>query len=299
MTRSRGRASPSRRQTERKDAGEGEKVAVLGLGKAGGSLLASLGAARVDVVARARRPDDLFKKRGLEDATLLVLAVPDASLADVAADLARRRSVPPFVVHMSGALGLDALSPLAHRVAVGSFHPLASLDGRRPIPAGTLIAWDASGGRRGARALPALARRVQGKPVRLTDAERARYHAGAVVAGNLPVALLAAGVQLLVEAGVPKELARVSLARLLRTQAENAEKAPLALALTGPLARGDASTLRRHLDVLDENHAELASIYRQLSRVLVDEVVAHPPGVKAALRRALAASSAQGIRRRQ
>lgn len=270
-----------------------ETSAVLGLGKAGGALLASLALAGVPVSARARRLDALLAHRGFPRASLLFLAVPDGALPAIADELARARRSPALrlVVHMSGARGLDALAPLAGTACVGSFHPLASLDGRSPIPAGTLVAWDVEAGARGAaRALPALARLIRCRPARIPDAERTRYHAGAVVAGNLPVALLAAGVRLLVEAGVPEGLARVSLARLLRSQAENAERRSLGEALTGPVARGDVDTITRHLALLDADEPALADVYRALSRALVD-VAPHPSGKKAALRRALSSRS--------
>lgn len=263
-------------------------VAVLGLGKAGGSLLASLAQANVPVAARARRLPALRRARGRAAAELLFLAVPDDALTDVASALARWPTLPPVIVHLSGSRGLKALAPLASRAVVGSFHPLASLDGVHPIPRGSLIAWDASSVRVG-KQLAALARRMGGVPARVRDEERALYHAGAVVAGNLPVALLHEGIHLLVEAGVPETTARVALARLLRSQADNAERLPLGRALSGPVARGDADTLARHLARLEANRPLLAGLYRELSRILIDEVAAHPAATRARLRRALTA----------
>lgn len=266
-----------------------ERVAVLGLGKAGGALIASLTQAGVTVVARARRVDALLKARALRDAQVLFLAVPDGALEEVAASLAARfpkHLEPPVVAHLAGARGLDALHHLEGRAHIASFHPLASLNGREPIPAGTLIAWDASRAADGRR-LAALARRLELTPARITDKDRVRYHAGAVVAGNLPVALLAWGTRLLTDAGVPEPAARRALARLLLSQAENALAEPLPRALTGPVARGDVNTLRRHLALLDAEEPALAGLYRALSRDLVDGVTAHPPAVKRALRMAL------------
>ncbi|MBI1949063.1 MAG: DUF2520 domain-containing protein [Deltaproteobacteria bacterium] len=266
---------------------ESGDVAVLGLGKAGGALVASFERAQVPIVARARRLAALARRRGHLDSATLFLAVPDEALPGVVAALAAWPALPRAVVHLSGARGLDVLEPLAARAAIGSFHPLASLDGRGPVPAGTLIAWDAHGASAGAR-LAALARRIGGVPAHVRDDARTLYHAGAVVAGNLPVALLHEGVSLLVEAGVPRTTARVALARLLRSQADNAERRALSLALSGPVARGDADTLARHLRALDRDHPALARLYRELSRVLVDDVSGHDAPTKRRLARALA-----------
>lgn len=262
-------------------------MAVLGLGKAGGSLSASFAAARVPVVARARRLPALARRRARLARTVLFLAVPDDALTDVADALARWPTLPPVVAHLSGARGLDVLGALAARTTIASFHPLASLDGRHPVPAGTLVAWDARTALVGAH-LVTLARRLGCVPARVTDDARTLYHAGAVVAGNLPVALLAAGVRLLVTAGVPASTARVALARLLRSQAANAERSDLATALSGPVARGDADTLARHLRALDDVDAPLAELYRALSQRLIDDVRAPDRSTRARLTRALA-----------
>lgn len=273
--------SPARRGRRARAA------AVLGLGKVGGALLASLAMAGVPVSARARRLPALLRQRGLADAKLLFLAIPDDALAETARQLAAAPALPPAVVHLSGSRGLEVLAPLKGRSAMASFHPLASLDGKHPIPPGTLLAWDASDERVG-RQLAALARRVHGVPARVRDDARALYHAGAVVAGNLPVALLREGIALLVQAGVPEATARVALARLLRSQADNAERLPLARALSGPVARGDADTMARHLALLDQTRTRrLAALYRELSRLLIDEVVEHDPATRRRLRAAL------------
>ena len=92
-----------------------------------------------------------------------------------------------------------------------------------------------------------------GIAVRVPSAQRTRYHAGAVLSANLAMALLDAGVGLLVGAGVPDDLARQGLARLLRSAADGALARPLRASLTGPVSRGDADTIRRHLALLDDD----------------------------------------------
>jgi predicted short-subunit dehydrogenase-like oxidoreductase (DUF2520 family) len=274
------------------------RVVVVGGGRAGGSLRASLRAAHVEVALLRALPLLARKRRRRVDADVVVLAVPDAAIADVAAHLDVGTAL---LVHMAGSRGTDAFHDVALRDgavhdgvaasarpvrARGVFHVLASLDGKHPLPRGALCAWDVvvdDGGRpeqarRRARAaertLVALARRLGLSPYRVRDADRARYHAGAVIAGNLATALLHLGVEQLVAAGVDGDVARMSLARLLGSTAERALHAPLPLALTGPVARGDTATVARHLQVLPEGAARAA--YVLLTRVLVDTV--RPPG---------------------
>ena len=73
-------------------------IAVVGLGKAGGSLVASAKRARVRVVGSGRRLSSMTGRwRG---ADVLFLAVPDGAVAAVAAQLARDQgALPPVIVH--------------------------------------------------------------------------------------------------------------------------------------------------------------------------------------------------------
>lgn len=270
-----------------------ERIAILGLGKAGGSLLASLRKARVTIVAKGARLTALKKTRAWHTATVLVLAVPDNAIADVARAIAAEPAVPGLVVHLSGARGASALSSLEARgVTVGTFHPLASLDGKATIPRGTFVAVEAAArapgvAQDGEKRLVRLAKKLGLVAGTVRDADRVRYHAGAVIAGNLATALLHEGIELLVRSGVNRDVARVSLARLLASTAQNAIAHPLAAALTGPVARGDIATVEGHLALLDREDQDLAVVYRVLSAVLVDDVSAHAAPVRQRLRDAL------------
>jgi predicted short-subunit dehydrogenase-like oxidoreductase (DUF2520 family) len=241
------------------------RVVVVGRGRAGGSLAAALRAAAVDVAVVRARPLLRRRRRRVVDADVVFVAVPDAAIADVAACL----DTDGLVLHLAGALGCAALVGHPRR---GVFHLLASLDGRRPPPRGCLCAWDVAGDdeQGGAVVVQRLAKRLGLFACRVRDADRARYHAGAVIAGNLATALLHLGAQQLVAAGVDVDVARVGLARLLATTAARAERAPLPQALTGPVARGDVDTVAGHLAALPAGAARDA--YALLTRVLVNDV---------------------------
>jgi predicted short-subunit dehydrogenase-like oxidoreductase (DUF2520 family) len=89
------------------------------------------------------------------------------------------------------------------------------------------------------------------------------YHAGAVFASNYVVSLMAVAVRMLEEAGIGPEAATGALLSLARATLDNIEAAGPAGALTGPIARGDVATLRRHLSALTHADAEL---YRAMGR---------------------------------
>jgi predicted short-subunit dehydrogenase-like oxidoreductase (DUF2520 family) len=85
-----------------------------------------------------------------------------------------------------------------------------------------------------------------------------------VLAGNAPLVLLAQATSLLEEAGVDRADAHRALSALLAGAASNAVQGGAAGALTGPVVRGDAATVARHLDVLTADPSA-RELYRRLS----------------------------------
>lgn len=235
-------------------------VVVIGRSKVGRTLARELAARGHVVTVRARR-------RGLPrrriDADILVLATRDGDIARVAEELAARRLVgrKTAVVHVAGALGPDVLMPLRGLVAgVGQAHPLLSFAAPSAPPslrgAHVLVSGDVVAVRRAAR----LARALDMVP-RAWDVDRTLYHAAAGLVANGAAALAQAGARLLARAGAPEsDLAR-AIAPLLRSVAENVERVGLPAALTGPVRRGDASTVGRHLEAIVNGVPEVASLY--------------------------------------
>jgi predicted short-subunit dehydrogenase-like oxidoreductase (DUF2520 family) len=180
------------------------------------------------------------------DADLVVIGTPDAAIADAAAALAPGLRPGALVVHLSGACTgaeLEKLRVDRPDVAVGSLHPLQSLPsvelGISRLP-GSWCAVD------GPDDVERLALSLGMRPFRVDDAQRAQYHAAATIASNHLVALMGQAVRVADAAGVPPE----ALLPLVRATLENVTAVGSAAALTGPVARGDADTVSRHLDAL-------------------------------------------------
>jgi predicted short-subunit dehydrogenase-like oxidoreductase (DUF2520 family) len=211
-------------------------------------------------------------------AHLALIAVPDAAIADVARRLAGRFH--GVALHVSGALGASALSPLAAAgCAVGSFHPL------RPFPdveldpeaaRGTFFALD---GDPQARALGRrLAEAFGGEAGVVPEEVRVLYHLAATLAAGGVATVFATAASLAKRAGVP-EGARRGYARLARGALEAvAAAAEPAEAITGPAARGDLETVERQLEALAAAAPELRSLVVALARAALDRrAEAQPP----------------------
>jgi len=181
-----------------------------------------------------------------------IVAVTDTALPDVAARIASATSRASIALHTCGANGPEVLSPLAERGwSVGVMHPLQSVPNREQgcssLPEAT---FGVGGGEDAAAVASAMAAAIGGRVLRVRHDAFATYHAAAVVAGNGIFALFEAACAMMAAAGIDAANARGALAPLVRTSLANACEADRDRRLTGPVARGDAATIGRHVAAL-------------------------------------------------
>jgi predicted short-subunit dehydrogenase-like oxidoreductase (DUF2520 family) len=266
------------------------RYVILGAGRVGSALAAALARAGRSVELRSARR---FRGDASLRGGLVVLAVRDAEVTRWAERLAEGRRVArgSAVVHVAGALGPGALDALRGRVAgVGLAHPAASFPDRRGRcelrGAALVLAGEPVAVRRGA----ALGRAVGLVPRPIERLDPVGYHAACALAANGGVALAAAAAAVLRGAGVPASIAPRILGPLLRTVAENVERLGPEGALSGPIRRGDAGAVVRHLERLRDLEPTALPLYValgarqvQLTRELGDVDAAALARVEAAL----------------
>jgi predicted short-subunit dehydrogenase-like oxidoreductase (DUF2520 family) len=217
-----------------------ERVHVIGTGRAGGAVRSRL-LERGLVVTDGREVD--------AGAGLVLLCVPDHVIPEVAAAV----GIGPWLAHVSGATRLNALDPHERRFSV---HPLQTLTRERG-PEQLDGAWGAIS----AETDDALARArwladtLGLRPFEVADADRTLYHAAAVIGGNYLVTLWRVATRLLEQVGAPPE----AIVPLMTRTIENG------FDLTGPIARGDWTTVEAHLAALEERDPDLVSLYRALA----------------------------------
>ncbi|HEY0779026.1 MAG TPA: DUF2520 domain-containing protein [Gemmatirosa sp.] len=266
---------------------------VIGAGRAGRSLAIALDAARAVVLGITGRERPF--PRALAAADVVLVAAPDTAVAGVLDDLAGAPddagpASSAVVLQLSGVRPSDASDErLRARVAgVGTFHPLVPLADPGLGAARLRGAWIGIGGDPVAVAVATqLAHRLGARTLSVPDdpSARAVYHAAAVFASNFPVVLAATAERLFAAAGVDAEGARGAVRHLLASAAANVgAAAETASALTGPVARGDAATVARHLAAL-AGHPDADALYRSLARATVDLARGPDPPHRAALER--------------
>jgi predicted short-subunit dehydrogenase-like oxidoreductase (DUF2520 family) len=248
-------------------------VAVVGLGNWGTSLAAGLTAAGIplrEVVVRGRKPKGYPAVRWKDaalDAQVLWLCVPDAAIAEAAEEIARRRGnlAGQVVVHSSGALTVDVLEAVRDAGArVASVHPVMTFPTREVVePAGIFFGVEAEdAGTR--RTLHSLLRRLGGRPFDLTSENKAMYHAAGTLASPLLVSALTAAMEAARLAGLDRKTAKLWVQSLSERTLHNVFARGAERSFSGPFARGDAGTIRLHLQTL-EAHPILADVYRSLA----------------------------------
>ena len=230
------------------------RVGIVGPGRVGTALARALQAAGVEVDGPAGRGERPAR------CDAIVLCVPDGGIAAAAETLT---AAAPLVGHTSGA---TPLSELAHAgVPAFGLHPLQSFahPGVRFEGAGAAVA----GSTPEALAFAtALAERLGMKPFEIDDEGRAAYHAAASVASNFLVTLQAAAETIASGAGLDRDDARALLMPLVRQTVENVAELGPEAALTGPIARGDETTVDAQRAAVEAAAPQLLELFDELVR---------------------------------
>lgn len=199
----------------------------------------------------------------------ILVAVPDRAVRAVAAQLAAHR--PGVVLHTSGSQGPSGLAPLPGQGAsCAMFHPLQTV----PDPDSGVAALPGScfglcGAGAAATWCGRLAALLDGTVVEVAEARLPLYHAAAVMASNCAVGLLHAASELMHRAGLERTAASHALRPLVEATLANALTMRQAQALTGPVMRGDAITVRHHLEAMRGLPAGLTDLYRECGLYLL------------------------------
>jgi predicted short-subunit dehydrogenase-like oxidoreductase (DUF2520 family) len=114
-----------------------------------------------------------------------------------------------------------------------------------------------------------IARAVGARPHRIAPASKPLYHAGASLAAGGTAAVLSVAVRAWIDAGIPEEVARETLAGLSVRAVTAAGSRPFPEAVTGAVARRDVETVRAHIRAL-AGHADALALYRCVANEILD-----------------------------
>jgi predicted short-subunit dehydrogenase-like oxidoreductase (DUF2520 family) len=199
-----------------------------------------------------------------DTAEFVFITTPDDVIAPVASQTKWHQG--QYVVHCSGADTTDILEPARKGGAyVGVFHPLQTFAGARealenmPGSTFTLEAEEPLLG-----ILQDMANALGGHWIELKAGDKAAYHAAAVIACNYLVTLVKMATDLWQTFGISREKATRALLPLIRGTVHNIETIGIPRCLTGPIARGDSGTIKKHLEALEKVSPDMLTTYKEL-----------------------------------
>ena len=256
--------------------GERPTLAFIGAGRVAGALapaLARLGCRVAAIASRSRESAERVAalvpgsraataQEAADSADAVFITTSDGAIADVAASVAWRPG--QLALHCSGALTLEPLEPArAAGANVGSWHPFQTFGGGETRLDGATFGIEAEGD--ALAFLERLTEDVGGYALRVPAGARALYHAASVMSCGYLTTLLHEARTLWVRAGLPPEQAARAIGRLAETTLANIERDGAGAALTGPISRGDAATVRLHIEAAREAAPELLPLYKEIS----------------------------------
>jgi predicted short-subunit dehydrogenase-like oxidoreductase (DUF2520 family) len=234
------------------------------------------------------------------DTTLLWFCVPDREIRGSASALAghlsaraaahKKNRVPSkvpskvrFAFHSSGALLSRELEPLRKAgIAVASVHPLMTfVAGTHPSLTGVPFAME--GDHAATQVARQIIRKLEGESFLLPAARKAAYHAWATLTSPLLLAFLVTLEEAARAAGFTRKDARRKGLPIMRQTLANYSRLGPAKSFSGPLIRGDAGTVAKHLAAL-KKHLGPREVYVALARAAVRGL---PVKNRAGLRRLL------------
>jgi predicted short-subunit dehydrogenase-like oxidoreductase (DUF2520 family) len=263
-------------------------VGIVGAGRVGTTLGAALARAGHTVVAasgvsRASRDRAARQLPGVPllpadevvaAADLVLLAVPDDTLAGLVEGLGETGAWRPgqIAAHTSGAHGLAVLAPAAEcGVLPLAIHPAMTFTGRpEDLHRLTGVSFGTTAPDGLEPVAAALVVEMGGEPVTIAEELRPLYHAALVVGANHLVTLVAESMDLLRQAGVdnPGQVLGPLLGAALDNSLRYGDGA-----LTGPVSRGDAGTVRKHLATLAAHTPAGVAAYVAMARRTADRAI--------------------------
>ena len=197
-------------------------------------------------------------------AELVFITTPDDVIAQVVSQLKWHDG--RGVVHCSGADSTEILQPARKLGAhVGVFHPLQTFartkQAMENMPGSTFTV-EAEEPLLGT--LKDMATALDGHWIELKASDKVIYHAAAVIACNYVVTLVKLATDLWQAFSIPPQQATQALLPLLRGTISNIDAIGIPQCLTGPIARGDSGTIKKHLSALEEVAPAALSTYREL-----------------------------------
>jgi predicted short-subunit dehydrogenase-like oxidoreductase (DUF2520 family) len=265
---------------------DSKKFAIFGLGMVGTAIGHLLKKAGYEIATVFDKSPSALKRaklytggsvfrtphEALQKADFILITTPDDIISSVCREIALSPAIKgKFVFHMSGAGGLDLLEAAKKAGAVvASIHPLqsfSSIDQAIQNIPGSYFGITAD--KKAEMLAKKIIHDIGGFPLLISAAQKPLYHAAACVASNYLVSLMSVVESIYRAIGLTEKEAKKAYLPLVYGSLKNIELSGSITALTGPIARGDFGTVRKHIAAISDNLPQYASLYSSLGLLTV------------------------------
>ncbi len=262
-------------------------VCLIGAGKVGSTLtyhlvqgkyrlksLFDIDNDKANVLIKKIKQGTVFDKasEAVKGCNLILTATPDTEIPQIARSIIASVEPGSIIMHASGALPAAILNPDDRRdVHAVSLHPLFSFPELIKSPESLRgICFAIEGDVEGVKEAAAIAEILGGKYIIIETNKKVLYHTAAVFSANFTALMLWISQILLRSLDIEEDFIREGIGQLAGGVLENFRKDGAEKALTGPLVRGDAEVIEKHLATLKRNNPEFLETYGTLSLEIIN-----------------------------
>jgi predicted short-subunit dehydrogenase-like oxidoreductase (DUF2520 family) len=265
------------------------KVAIIGCGRLGSALAIAmhhkkyriaelidkrfLSAKRLAGMVNAETYSD--KIQDLKAAEIVFIAVPDDAIVPVVSELATwlvATNEMKFLYHTSGTLTSAVFDSLRnYQIAVASVHPIQTFPG-------SVDDWKRfencyfgiEGDKTAIELFDTIFKKLGSKSITIPREFKSHYHLACTIASNFLVALMTPVTALFQKGNFSEQQVFEILSPLITTTLANLKNDGSEAALSGPILRGDTSTIERHLQILSKELPSYVSLYQFMAKILLE-----------------------------
>ncbi|MBC5637553.1 DUF2520 domain-containing protein [Ornithinibacillus sp. BX22] len=204
----------------------------------------------------------------VQNSDLLFLTVPDSALPGVWEQIRQFPLEGKEVCHCSGTLSSSVFQDIEKWRALGfSLHPLCAIHDINTSYLSMQGVHFTLEGAKGGNHIHKLLSKLANPIEHIAPENKILYHAAAVFCSNLVIGLTKMGTDLFLASGLSESFAQKAWRTLFEQNAQNVVQMGLLASLTGPIERGDETTVKSHLHTLQGPHRQ---IYEVLSKELLE-----------------------------
>lgn len=204
---------------------------------------------------------------------ILIIAVPDSEIKKVISAILMNNSnlKGKIIFHLSGTLTSEELLPFKKAGAeIASFHLMQTFPDIKTVSIKNSYCAIESGDKKTANKLLTIAKQIKLKPIVIEKDKKIYFHLAGVFASNFLVGLIKQSSDIFEKATGNKKLFNEIMFPIIHSTLNNIKSNGIEKSLSGPIERGDYSTIEKHYNLLLKKENEYFDFYKLNSKLLLE-----------------------------